>query len=151
MRIVFIGAIMGLGLSAFPAAAQDEPSVAERVFVVSVAQKDGSVQTEETTQVPLLPGKACFAWQARIENAPASIEVLEVLQLPAPAGSWGAGDSRISNDLTAAKTYRTLEPVDGWIGARWCLAEGDPLGPHSIMVTAGSWLDETYEFEVVEP
>lgn len=129
-----------------------EPRVVETDFRVWLMQKDGTEQSRSDTAVPLLPGRACFSWQIRLENAPDTLDVREVLQLPAPAGHWGTMGSSISADSTAAKTDRTIVPTsDGWIGARWCLAPGDPLGPHTISVTAGGWLSETFQFEVVEP
>lgn len=145
-----LAALLLLAASA-PALAAGEPRVIGTDFVVWIAQKDGTEISRSTTTVPYLPGRACFGWTVEIENAPDFLALRETLQLPGPAGSWGAPGSTVSPDSTAAKTDRILTPDDGRVGSRWCLVEGDPLGPHRIDISVKDWLRESFEFEVVAP
>ncbi|WP_417583654.1 hypothetical protein [Pelagibacterium sp.] len=145
LAVLFVLAAPTAGLAA------DRPRVIDTKFVVWLAQKDGSETEHVTTIVPYLPGRACFGWSVLIENAPDFVALRETLQLPAPAGSWRAPGSTIAADGTAAKSDRVVTPIDGQIGVRWCLADGDPLGPHTIDISSEDWLDTTFAFEVVAP
>ncbi|WP_196260204.1 hypothetical protein [Pelagibacterium limicola] len=150
MHIASLGGALGLVLLAWPLTAQEHPHIVDRAFVVTVTDAAGNAESKYTTRVPLLPRQACFSWHIRFEGAPSELKITEILQLPAPAQIWETAGSQISADRTAAKTTRTITVEEGWIGAYWCLAEGDPAGPHTIAVSSGAWLDETFSFEVVE-
>ena len=58
---------------------------------------------------------------------------------------------RFSADRTTAIAEAFAPLDDGWIGNDWCIAEGDPLGPHSIEVFTEERLARRFEFEVREP
>lgn len=58
---------------------------------------------------------------------------------------------RFSADRTTAIAEAFALLGDGWIGNDWCIAEGDPLGPHSIEVFTEERLARRFEFEVREP
>ena len=76
--------------------------------------------------------------------------------MPAAPAFWSGEDDeysphRYSADRTTATTeeFATLE--DGWLSSSWCIAEGDPIGPHSIEVYIDERLARRFEFEVREP
>lgn len=125
-------------------------------FLVSVGDGQGSARTIAADVVPFLPNRACFGWRLKLTDAPAVIRYREVLQLPRAPAFWsGENDEysphRFSADRTTAITEAFAPLDDGWIGNDWCIAEGDPLGPHSIEVFIGERLARRFEFEVREP
>lgn len=143
-------------IAALPAAAlaqgQPDPVVVDRTFMAVSFDKSGEPTFDFTTRVAMVPDRNCFQWAVQLDMAEVSVDVVEVLELPATAGRWGTDTSALSADGTSAKTERSLRPDEfGWIGGQWCFAPNDPLGPHRITVTSGDWLHEVFDFEVVAP
>lgn len=142
---------------ALPARAQGQAIIVEAAeFLVSVGDGAGRQRTIQADIVPFLPNRACFGWRLKLADAPPVVRYREVLQLPAAPAFWsGEGDEysshRFSADRTTATTEAFAAVTDGWLGSSWCIAEGDPLGPHSIEVYIEERLARRFEFEVREP
>lgn len=64
----------------------------------------------------------------------------------------GLGDDRDAGRSDPEVAVTTLELVpdsEGWISHGWCAAEGDPLGPHRLDVSADGVELAKFEFDVV--
>ncbi len=123
-------------------------------FVVSVSDGEGNQRSITADVVPYLPDLACFGWRLRLNDAPRLIKYREVLTLPEPPAFWSGEDDaysphRFSADRTTATTEEFAAPdEEGWISSNWCIAEGDPVGPHSIDVFIDDSLVKHFDFEV---
>lgn len=139
-----------------PAAAAGRYTVEAAEFVVSVGDGEGSERSIASTLVPYLPDRACFGWRIRLAEAPPVLRLREVLRLPEPPLFWSGEDDEysphvFSADRTTATTETFAAPKDGWIESRWCIAEGDPVGAHSIDVFIEGELVRHFDFEVKKP
>jgi hypothetical protein len=128
-------------------------SVEAAEFVVSVGDGDGNERTVASNLVPYLPDRACFGWRIRLAEAPPLVRLREVLRLPKAPAFWSGEDDEYSThifsaDRTTATTEEFKAPQDGWIESNWCIAEGDPTGPHSIEVFIEDDLVRHFDFEV---
>lgn len=110
------------------------------------------------TVVPLLPENACYNWYIRLAEGPAPTTATETLKLPVALADWGtlATDPDDGIDISADSTVavRTFTPEldeDNWFSHSWCVAAGDPTGPHSIEIAVDGKSLTTYEFQVVLP
>ena len=123
-------------------------------FVVSVSDGEGNLRSITADVVPYLPDLACFGWRLRLSDAPGLVKYREVLKLPEPPAFWSGEDDaysphRFSADRTTATTEEFAAPdEEGWISSTWCIAEGDPVGPHSIDVYIDDALVKHFDFEV---
>jgi hypothetical protein len=128
--------------------------VAEVEFLVSVSDGEGNQRSIQADVVPYLPDRACFGWRLRLAGAPTLVRYREVLTLPeAPAFWTGEDDSYSPHKYSADRTTATTEEFaapdkDGWISSHWCIAEGDPVGAHSIDVYIDDSLVRHFAFEV---
>ncbi|MDB5541935.1 MAG: hypothetical protein JWQ89_3662 [Devosia sp.] len=118
----------------------------------------GDDQVLNDTVVPLLPGNACYNWYVRLAEGPAPANVTETLKLPIALADWGtlATDPDDGIDISADGTVavRTFMPeldAEGWFSHSWCVAAGDPTGPHSIEIAVDGKSLTTYYFQVVLP
>mgnify|MGYP007051658508 CR=1 FL=1 len=113
---------------------------------------EGQVHTLAETIVPNLPDAACYYWYLRVDPATRdAVTLIETLTLPEPLAAWQgyvndpASTTQIKPDAQGAATTLTATPdQDGWVSHGWCVAEGDPNGPHNITVTldgaeVGNW------------
>ena len=139
---------LGVLVLAQPALAQ---SVIESDFILKITKADGSEVTESTTLVPLLEG-ACYEWRLKVAKTKGDVEITEVFTLPSAPGSWGSvnDSTTISDDMLTATSAMTLTPADGWIWHAWCVAEGDPVGDHLIVVKSGDRVLGEFPFQVAE-
>lgn len=125
-------------------------------FIVTVDDSEGNQRRIASTLVPYLPNRACFGWRIRLADAPAVVRVREVLKLPAAPEFWSGEDDpysphTFSADRTTATTEEFKAPEDGWIESQWCIAEGDPVGAHTIEVFVEDGLVRHFDFEVKRP
>jgi len=148
------GAVLAcLGLLLAPAAAAAF-SIETAEFVVSVSDDRGNQRSVVADVVPYLPERACFGWRVRLVEPPALVRYREVLQLPEAPEYWGGEDDAysphvFSADRTRATTEEFVVPdEDGWVSNTWCIADGDPLGPHSIELTVEGEAVKRFDFEV---
>jgi hypothetical protein len=129
-------------------------TLAASEFLVSVSDGESTLRSIESDVVPYLPDRACFGWRLRFAEPPALARYREVLQLPAAPAFWSGEDDpysphRYSADRTTATTEEYAAPdVEGWIASTWCIAEGDPVGPHSVDVYIDGRHVEHFDFEV---
>ncbi|NIA72440.1 hypothetical protein HBA54_28015 [Pelagibius litoralis] len=150
-------ALLAFGSPSKPAWAESQAVVVEQAeFLVSVDDGQGRERRIRADIVPFLPNRACFGWQIKLSDAPPVIRYREVLTLPSAPKFWsGENDEysshRFSADRTTATTEEFAAPKDGWLSSRWCIAEGDPTGPHSIDVYIDDRLARRFEFEVRAP
>lgn len=146
-----------LALPGSPAAASTEGITVEAAeFIVSVGDGEGGERRIASTLVPYLPDQACFGWRIRLAEAPPVVRVREVLKLPEAPAFWSGEDDPYSThvfsaDRTTATTEEYKAPEEGWISSDWCIAEGDPLGAHSIEVFIEDALVRRFDFEVKRP
>jgi len=125
-------------------------------FVVSVGDGEGSQREIVSTLVPYLPNQACFGWRIRLADAPSMVLIREVLKLPEAPAFWSGEDDPysphvFSADRTTATTEEYKAPQDGWIDGTWCIAEGDPVGAHTIDVFIEDAHAHHFDFEVKKP
>ena len=139
---------LGMLALAQPALAQ---SVVESDFILKITKADGSEVSESTTLVPLLEG-ACYEWRLKLAKIKGAIDITEVFTLPSAPGGWGSvnDSTTISDDMMTATSAMSLTPVDGWISHVWCVAEGDPVGDHLIVVKSGDEVLGEFPFQVEE-
>lgn len=138
--------IASIALAA-PAAAA--PKVLETKFVVL---QDGKVT--ETNKVPLIPDEVCFQWHIRLDVPDGPVEFTEVFTLPAAPDVWDTGPGggvEISPDGATSTLIDTYDVRNGWLLHGWCIAEGDPLGPHKMEISVEGTLLHTFVFQVIEP
>ncbi len=121
-------------------------------------QYGGSEQRLSEDRVPLLAGNACYTWWIRLAEGAAPQSAEERLILPQPLADWGdlatnpSDGVEISADNTTATSVFVPElSADGWFSKGWCVAAGDPLGPHRIEVSIDGTPADTFEFDVMEP
>jgi hypothetical protein len=152
-----LAGLAGGVLAAHPASAAGSGYTVEVAeFVVSLGDGEGNERHIASDLVPYLPNQACFGWRIRLAEAPTLVRVREVLQLPEAPTFWsGEGDEYSPHTFSADRTTATTEeykaPVDGWLESQWCIAEGDPMGPHWIEVYIEGDLIRHFDFEVKKP
>ena len=140
------GALLSAPVQAF--------SVESTVFVVSVSDGQGNARSFESNLVPYLPDRACFGWRIRLAEPPVLVRYREVLTLPEAPVFWsGENDAYSPHAFSADRTTATTEEFaapdpEGWIASSWCLAEGDPTGPHSFDIYIEGELIKRFDFEV---
>jgi hypothetical protein len=112
--------------------------------------------------VPLLPANACYSWFVQLappaDGAPAPTTLVERLVLPVPLADWGTlattpdDNVEISADGTTAITTSAVTPdAEGWLTNGWCVAAGDPIGPHRFELELDGAPLTSFDFEVVPP
>lgn len=123
----------------------------------------GEDEVLNDTVVPLLPGNACYNWYVRLAQgtAPKSatkLSATEVLSLPTPLADWGSlatdpddGIDISADGRVATRTFTPELDEEGWFTHSWCVAPGDPVGPHSIAIAVDGDKLVTYDFQVVLP
>jgi hypothetical protein len=110
-----------------------------------------SPDQRETSVVPLRTGQ-CYGWVIRVTPEERTVTIREVFELPGP-GNWGSS----SGDRTSAVSHNGRISVSefqmplggGTIMDSWCVAEGDPAGPHRIRVYHGETLLHDFHFTLV--
>lgn len=108
--------------------------------------------------VPLLPANACYSWLARLPEGSAATSVVERLVLPVALADWGTlatdpdDNVEISEDgTTATTTFPAAPDAEGWLTNGWCVAAGDPVGPHRFEIEVDGTPLATVTFDVVAP
>lgn len=151
-----LGAALVVLASGGAGAAGDGYRVETAEFIVSLGDGEGNRSSIASTLVPYLPNQACFGWRIRLAEAPPVLRVREVLKLPAAPAFWSGEDDPYSThvfsaDRTTATTEEYQAPEEGWIASEWCIADGDPVGAHSIDVFIEGALVRRFDFEVKRP
>ncbi len=106
----------------------------------------------ETNRIPHRPETSCYHWVIAVEPEDRTLAIRELFELPASAEHWDRppGEATIVGaDGSNAVTEFQDSLDDGAISHGWCVAEGDPTGPHRIRVFAGERLLHEFRFEVV--
>lgn len=130
--------------------------IVETRFQVDVT-RDGVTTSSSELVVPYLPDAACYNWFAKLDAATkGEVTLVETLTLPEPLAAWKdyvndpASPTQINADAQGAVTTLTTTPDgEGWVSHGWCVAEGDPLGPHNITVTFEGAEVASWDFTVV--
>lgn len=125
--------------------ADDAPVVRDARFFQLQGGPVG-VPAEETSVIPLRTG-VCYGWALQVEPQDRTVSIREVFELPAP-GNWDVGDqmSAVARNARTAVTQFEAPLNEGSIEHRWCVAEGDPAGPHRIRVYHGETLLHDFRF-----
>jgi len=124
------------------------PTIEGAHFVVTDADGGDS----ETSNVPYRPETSCYSWVIEVSPEPRELRVREVFELPGSADSWGEDPTAftaVNGDRSTAVTEFADSLEDGVISHGWCVAQGDPTGPHRIRVFAGDRLLHDFRFSVV--
>ncbi|HTU10577.1 MAG TPA: hypothetical protein VMG08_06715 [Allosphingosinicella sp.] len=127
--------------------AEESPVVRDAMFYVQ-ENEGGQPATRRTIVVPLRTGQ-CYGWALRVEPEERTVSIREVFELPAP-GNWNVGDqmSAVARNARTAVTQFEAPLSEGVITHGWCVAEGDPAGPHRIRVYHGETLLRDFRFTV---
>jgi len=150
----WLTALAVAGASSAVAAAE----VIESTFQVEFT-RDGHTQTSTDTVVPYLPGSSCYHWYVRFDAATKDdVTLVETFRLPEPLAAWQnyvndpTSITQVAADAQGAITTVTAAPdEDGWVSHGWCVAEGDPLGPHTISIALDGIDVANWAFSVVSP
>ena len=106
----------------------------------------------ETGRIPHRPETSCYQWAIAVEPEDRLLVVRELFELPGAADQWNTDpklDTLVTSDRSRSVTQFEDSLDDGIITHGWCVAEGDPTGPHRIRVYAGDRLLHEFRFEVV--
>ena len=106
----------------------------------------------ETNRVPHRPVTSCYRWVIAVEAEDRALAVRELFELPASAEHWDRGPDRatiVGAEGSSAVTEFQDSLSDGLLQHGWCVAPGDPTGPHRIRVFIGDRLLHEFRFEVV--
>ena len=103
--------------------------------------------------VPLIPDRVCFGWRIRLAGAEGLVRFKEIFSLPAEPESWGEENDEfstieISKDRMTSVTEMFVTLQDGWIDNKWCIADGDPEGKHSMEVHINGQFAKRFDFQV---
>jgi hypothetical protein len=108
--------------------------------------------------VPLLPANACYSWFVQLAEGATPTTIVERLVLPVPLADWGTlattpdDNVEISADGTTAITTWAADPdAEGWLTNGWCVAAGDPVGPHRFELELDGAPLTSFAFDVVPP
>ncbi len=128
--------------------AEQAPVVREAVFYAHDAGGSAS-SFRQTDVIPLRVGQ-CYGWALRVDPQPRSVTIREVFELPGP-GNWNPGEqtSAVARNRRTAVTQFDAPLAEGVITHGWCVAEGDPAGPHRIRVYHGETLLREFRFTLV--
>lgn len=154
MRLTLPALVVLLASGTVPAVAAE---LADSVFQVTFKYA-GTDEVLNDTVVPLLPGNACYNWYVKLAEGEAPKTATETLSLPVALANWGtlATDPDDGIDISADGKVATRSFVpeldeEGWFSHSWCVADGDPVGAHSIAVAVEGAELVTYDFQVVLP
>ena len=106
----------------------------------------------ETNRVPHRPETSCYQWVIAVQPEDRTLAVRELFELPASAEQWGRGPDQatiVGAEGSSAVTQFEDSLSDGLLQHGWCVAPGDPTGPHRIRVFIGDRLLHEFRFEVV--
>ena len=109
-------------------------------------------QRYPTVRVPYRPDAICYEWVVFFEPENRVITVRELVELPAAPASWGDVATlglTVAPDGRSGVSELSDSIADSQINRRWCVGEGDPLGPYRIRVYLGERLLEDFQFEMV--
>jgi hypothetical protein len=141
--------LLAIALEQPPAAAPEFREFrGSRLFAVDPR----SEQRYPTVTVPYRPDAICYEWVLFFAAEDRTVTVRETLEMPAAPASWGDAPAQgawIDPDGRRAVTEFSDSLADGQIDRRWCVGEGDPLGPYVIRVQAGDRLVEEIRFTMV--
>jgi len=130
--------------------------VIDQRFEVVITQ-DGQEQAYATTVVPNLADAACYYWYLRFDaETTSAVTLVETLTLPEPLAAWQdytndpAAETQINPDAQSAVTTFQITPGgEGWTSHGWCVAAGDPMGPHRMAVVMDGSEIAAWDFSVV--
>lgn len=158
IRKIFAIAAMLAGTILLPAtglAQKQEFSVLDKVFWISLVDRQGNEFIYESNRVPLMPNRACYGWRIRLSEVKGVIRFKEIFSLPTQPDFWGGerneySPNTITKDRQTSVTEKFAAPDKGWISNSWCVAEGDPEGHYSMEVSINNKFIERFEFEVIK-
>jgi hypothetical protein len=144
--MTFVLPLLMLLLAAQPA--EEPPVVRDARFFLLQGGPVG-VPGGEATIIPLRMG-VCYGWAIRVDPEQRTVVIREVFELPGP-GNWNVGDqmSAVARNARTAVTQFEAPLNEGSISHGWCVAEGDPAGPHRIRVYHGETLLHDFRFTLV--
>jgi len=89
-------------------------------------------ELEPYAVIPYRVGTSCYGWVLYFEPVDGTVELDEILRLPAPATEWNddVGGSIIADDGQSARTHLEFEGQSGVATNAWCVADGDPEGQY---------------------
>ncbi len=140
-------------LLAGPSRAAEGPAAE---FFVMLRAPDGTKDIHLGNRVPLIPGRACYGWRARVTGGAGQVAFREILSLPGdPPIRNGEDDqhgtTEKAKDRKKTVTERFVRPRDGWISNFWCVAKGDPEGTYAMEVFIAEQFVKRFDFDVRKP
>lgn len=157
MKIRSIVLAAGLFFSAGGGALASDIVIKEAYLVARLTGDDGSLTETRTDIVPNIAEKSCFAWVLKFEPQDRLAHIIEVLTLPSPPASWGGVEDdpfstvEVSGDKRSATNSRFEKLDAGQLESEWCVAAGDPDGPHHFVISEGRDELAKLDFEIVKP
>ncbi len=139
------------GLSAIPLV------VTGGTFESELSGDDGAVVKTVTTAIPYIPGRSCYRWTIRVKPRRGIAAVSERFTLPAEPEVWGGVENstesgtKLSSSRRIAVTDLIVPTKTGRFDHSWCVAQGDPEGPHRIDVFQGKRLLRRFDFRIGSP
>ena len=94
------------------------------------------VPVKQNGIIPYTVGDLCYGWYLEFEPIDGPVVVVEVLSIPGPAEQWNSDqESIVAEDRKSARTTLSFDGREGTAQNIWCVAEGDPEGPYSFLVS----------------
>jgi hypothetical protein len=105
------------------------------LFSDQLTENNRIEELEPYAAIPYRVGTSCYGWVLYFEPVDGTVELDEILALPAPAAEWG-GDatSTVAEDAQSARTHLRFDGESGVATHSWCVAEGDPEGQYVFTV-----------------
>jgi len=141
-------------LATAPALSQEEIKSGNPSFFFTIDITDEETLEFQDTIVPNIPDNVCYGWRLKLNDDRSLVQYTEEFILPSKPATWEAesnpySTSTISKDRTTSITKEFAAPKDGWISNHWCIAEGDPNGPHKMKISVADKPMGEVNFEVV--
>lgn len=121
-------------------------------FYNDLVDGTGVPSSLETSRIKYRVEQSCYRWVLNVPAEPRRLTVTETLRLPRAASNWDGAElssTEVSFDRATGTTTLSEDLSDGEITNSWCIAEGDPAGPHRIDVHVGKTLLHSFRFELV--
>lgn len=106
------------------------------LFSVRNGDESSIVPIQQDGVIAYRVDTSCYGWLLQFEPVAGTVEIEEVLTIPAKAEHWGTADrSVVSGDGTSARTVVKVDGRQGSAQHSWCVAEGDPEGTYSFAIS----------------
>jgi hypothetical protein len=131
-----LAAAVALAATAMPATAKVQLDISEMGLFRQRSDGGPLTPVPPNGLIPYEVGDSCYGWVIFYEPINAAVELEEQLVLPGPAPVWDTEEpSDVADDRASARTPLVFDGFNGVAYHSWCVAEGDPEGMYSFVVS----------------